>query len=498
MFDGKYLDWNQKRIKGIIDHYGYEFMQGKKILDLGCGHADIGGALYRLGGVVTALDVRQEHLKIAAKKFPGIKTVKADLDGKWPFPGAQFDLILDLDILCHLNDYESHIKEICKSTNHLVLETAVCDSDDPYKVFFFAEGKTTYDMAANGQGCRPSVAAIERVLKECGFTFKRQDSSKFNSGNFKYDWRPTNGSGHDANQRRIWFATKTHHANVTVSQEHELFKNIPANRLPSVIKPIINPKLANPISIVNSKPSDIKTALCISGHLRTFLDNYKSVKDHILDKLKCDVFIHTWDTLGMPYRPLDSGVSVMETKKLLETINQLYSPKKIVIEKSRHFAISPIMQQRLMDHRDISGILSMFYKVEACNSLKSAYEEENGFKYDCVVRFRGDLWVEQQIPMDERTNLDHVFLPMYGNFGGACDQFAFGSSAMMDKYCSVYSNIEKLLYGGAIMNPEKLLLAHLESQKAPIAKVHFKYVIKRSNGLIQDNMLLERAIGFRR
>ena len=89
MFDGKYFEWNQKRIKGIVDFYGYKFFYMKKVLELGCGYADMGGVLYRLGSDMTAVDARQEHLKIVSKKFPGIKVVRADLDGQWPFFGQK-------------------------------------------------------------------------------------------------------------------------------------------------------------------------------------------------------------------------------------------------------------------------------------------------------------------------------------------------------------------------------------------------------------------------
>src|SRR5208283_5615827 len=95
-FDGFYLDWNAKRIKIIIDHYGHQFFAHKKILDLGCGHADISGVLHRLGGDITAVDARQEHLKIVDRKYQGVKIVKADLDQPWPFFGKTFDLTLDL------------------------------------------------------------------------------------------------------------------------------------------------------------------------------------------------------------------------------------------------------------------------------------------------------------------------------------------------------------------------------------------------------------------
>src|ERR1035437_40198 len=125
MFDDKYFEWNQNRIKNIVEFYGHKFFYFKKVLDLGCGYGDMGGVLYRLGAAVTGVDARQDHLKIVGKKFSGIKTVKANLDGPWPFSNQKFDLVLDLGLMCHLNNYEQHIKSVCSSTTHLVLETAV-------------------------------------------------------------------------------------------------------------------------------------------------------------------------------------------------------------------------------------------------------------------------------------------------------------------------------------------------------------------------------------
>lgn len=207
-FDGHYLEWNQRRIKGIIDFYGYKFMYGKTILDLGCGYADISGVLHRLGAQVTAVDAREDHLKMVSKKFSNITTVKADLDRGWPFQGQFFDLTLDLGLLCHLSDFKTHLQGVCGSTTYLVLETAVCDSDDPNICHATPEHKGIYDRSANGMGCRPSVAAIEQVLTDCGMEFQRIDSSRFNAPGYEYDWRATNGGNMDFHRRRIWFAVK--------------------------------------------------------------------------------------------------------------------------------------------------------------------------------------------------------------------------------------------------------------------------------------------------
>jgi glycosyltransferase involved in cell wall biosynthesis/SAM-dependent methyltransferase len=209
LFDGKYLEWNQKRIKGILEFYGgHKFWYFKKVLDLGCGQGDIIGALYRLGADVLALDARQEHLQTAGKKFPGLKTIKADLDRDWPFPNKKFDVILDLGLLCHVRDYEAHLRAVCASTTHLILETAVCDSDDPNKCIISSENKNIFDLSVNGVSSRPTAAAIERVLTECSMNFKRVDNAKFNAGNFTYDWQVQNTGDTSILRRRIWFAVK--------------------------------------------------------------------------------------------------------------------------------------------------------------------------------------------------------------------------------------------------------------------------------------------------
>lgn len=208
MFNGKYIEWNRKRSKAIVDFYGHKFLYMKKILDLGCGHGDIGGSFQRLGAEVTLVDAREEHLKVAAKKYPGSKTIKADLDGTFPILNKKFDIVISLDLLCHLKDYEKHLKQICSVTTHLVLETAVCDSTDDGKCIYVPENSGIYDLSLNGMGARPSAAAIERILDECGMDFRRIDDAKLNSMDYVYDWKETNSDSTELKNRRFWFAKK--------------------------------------------------------------------------------------------------------------------------------------------------------------------------------------------------------------------------------------------------------------------------------------------------
>jgi SAM-dependent methyltransferase len=500
------LEWTQRRIKGIIDYYGHEFMHHKKILDLGCGQGEIGGALNRLGADVTAVDARQDHLKLVAKKFPSVKIVKADLDVSWPFIGAKFDLILDLGILCHIRDFHHHLKSVCASCTHLILETAVCDSDDPARYDVVQENKSDPHLSVNGLGGRPSVAAIEKILKENGMSFKRLDSSKFNSGAYNYDWAPKNNGESFHTKRRIWFAVKN--INIMPATTPSVIKIQPAVSSPGYIPTLKDTRMqlsASPkIHAFQGKTETpiadssnmLRVALCISGHLRTFDRNFASLKDSILTRYNCDVFIHTWDQLGMSYRFGDAKLHMLNPNNMMDRINYFYNPKQIVIESQSNFKASPLMIKKGEPGRDTVGTASMYYKIEACNKLKQDYEKQNNFKYDFVIRFRSDLFVEQPLPLDQFTSKDYLYVPIFGNFGGINDQIAFGGSEVMDLYSSCYSNIENLLKNGAWMNPEKLLQFHVEDKKIPLLKVPMRYNIRRANGLVQDNMLLERAIGF--
>lgn len=373
MFDGKYLEWNQKRIKAIIEHYGVNFMSGKKVLDLGCGHGDVGAAFYRLGAEVTAVDAREEHLKIVEKKHAGLKTVKLDLDNDWAFGNQKFDIIIDLGLLCHLRDYEKHLMSVCKATQHLILETSVCDSEDPYKVITFSENKGIYDWSLNGMGSRPSPAAIERILKNCGMDFKRVDNNKLNAGTFKYDWASKNNGEHSNEKRRMWFAWKNNAATLGIVRNAtpktqsitNTFYSLP---IPPPPPPVLeqtsngNVYHKNYMLVNSTKSNKLKVAVCISGFLRSYEQTFESLFVNLTDQFDCDFFIHTWDMLGSYERHFDYKVSGTNIKNLESRINSIYNPKQFIIETRKNFPISELTRQRAFG-RDANGLLSMYYKI---------------------------------------------------------------------------------------------------------------------------------------
>lgn len=229
MFNEVYNDWNHKRAKAIIDHYGYRFFYGKKVLDLGAGLGDIAASLSRLGADVTCVDVRQENLDIIAKKHPHLRTMKVDLDYDWPFIRGQYDVVLSLGLLCHLRDCSAHIKNICSVAEHVILETEVLDSSDFNLRISIFEDKAVNDLSFHGEGSLVNTENIQNRLSEAGAKFKRADDPKMNSGPYRYNWQNSN-AGRVFGNRRLWFvrldkfiAQKLENQRLTAEAEKAIF-----------------------------------------------------------------------------------------------------------------------------------------------------------------------------------------------------------------------------------------------------------------------------------
>jgi SAM-dependent methyltransferase len=204
-FAEHYVEWRDTRIDAIRAHYGDLFFRGRTLLELGCGYGDIGARFAELGALVTCTDGRAEHLEVVRDRWPHLATVHANLDDEWPF--GHFDIIFHLGVLYHLEETHASLRYSCRSAEHLVLETEVCNSSSPDAVVLTAEDG--YDQSVGGVGCRPSAARLERLLAEEAMTFERVRDSRCNAGMHVYDWPVTESMGIMHGQRRFWFARKT-------------------------------------------------------------------------------------------------------------------------------------------------------------------------------------------------------------------------------------------------------------------------------------------------
>lgn len=209
LFHYSYDDWRLKRINKILEIYDIEDLKEKKILELGCGHGEIGACLADIGANVLALDGRKKNVNFAKLKHREIKNfkcIKFNLEQDFSKFG-KFDLIINFGLFYHLKNAEQHLKCCFEIADDILFETVVCDSIDPQKIFFCDENENIDEEALEGTGCRPSPFYIERIAKENNFEVIRYFDSNLNSGNkFIYDWEHKNDErlGDDWKLRRFW------------------------------------------------------------------------------------------------------------------------------------------------------------------------------------------------------------------------------------------------------------------------------------------------------
>ena len=222
-----YEQWCNNRVNKILDVLGKDWFAGKKILELGACHGDIGIPLLKLGADVLFSDVRKENLQVIKDKFTYEDFVPNTIELNQNFEydlKNKFDLVLHLGTLYHVEQWKQDLKCALNHSNIMFLETVV----SPYE--------NTPDMLRDGSGykydaynCKEPLftqESVEKTLTELGCKFVRFDNKSLNSDwnwlrkdcliKNVYDWRYDNVGSYILNTkaeqmvhfRRMWMVIK--------------------------------------------------------------------------------------------------------------------------------------------------------------------------------------------------------------------------------------------------------------------------------------------------
>jgi hypothetical protein len=231
----------------------------------------------------------------------------------------------------------------------------------------------------------------------------------------------------------------------------------------------------------------MKIALCFSGQPRYLKDGYENIYENILSKYSPDVFVHTWWDDSMKNKKMELSPTLSYKRNYyweensLDIIKSLYSPKILLNESQIEFDTYSNVNYELCSPKNVH---SMLYSIEKSNEIKKTYEKKNNFIYDAVIRCRFDT-VFHKFDVDlYQINLTYINCFVM-DCGSLNDQFAISTSENMDKYSSVYSNLEKYQKSGwTRFIGEKLLEHHLDSNnlnwKNPdlVGKIKISIIIK--------------------
>lgn len=177
----------------------------------------------------------------------------------------------------------------------------------------------------------------------------------------------------------------------------------------------------------------MKTALYISGELRTFRNCFNSFKSNILDPNNCDIFMHLYK---------DDAI-----KEALE----LYDPKKVLIVDKNHYFpnISNVCVRQKMHETNVDSLYRQW------DNIKKSFDLID-LKYDCVVKLRYDIKYTKPIIFSD-FDMNFLNVPIGGDWrGGLFDMFAFGSYEIMKTYSNLIEKINLFCEQGIPFHSETL------------------------------------------
>jgi hypothetical protein len=224
----------------------------------------------------------------------------------------------------------------------------------------------------------------------------------------------------------------------------------------------------------------MKVAICFSGHIRNFfekgLDSFNKNLFYLREQgHEVDLFFSVWDT----YEPSTTAwrQTAIKSNTIDENLIKQINPTSYLIEKYKDVKhnfilknIHPTIKVEPFPIISEEGILystSMYYKILSANSLKKEHELKHNFKYDVVVRYRAQIYMDKPLVLNEiQPNTLYVPYvsqhqwenPHYQTWSYITDdRFAYGDSEIMDQYSDVYNNLAMLFEKYKNTGPERIL-----------------------------------------
>jgi hypothetical protein len=240
----------------------------------------------------------------------------------------------------------------------------------------------------------------------------------------------------------------------------------------------------------------MRVAVCLSGMVRTLAKTCPSIKQCLIEPYKADVFIHTYDKMGIRDLPVSPGwlSSLLRPKALKIQPYEEWVPT-FKQERDRLYSYpGPVWPLNVTPESrwKLANILAQVWHVHQCDLLRREQEAREGFKYDLVIRARMDnLFTMIPAPVGPQILRAYpektIYLPLHAGYGGLCDQYAMGDSDSMTAYSDYHLHIEatyrsRPLFPPYCGSPENLLYRYLNKfTDLKLMQFNFPFDIQRES-----------------
>jgi hypothetical protein len=198
-------NWQQNRVKYILNRFPKGFFKGKRILELGAYNGYIGSRLANEGAIVHCVEGRQENVNRIKRDYPNVTAELFNLDTpEWKF--GNWDIILNFGLYYHLEDFhKEHLINCINNCDLFIFETVIYDSFDS-EIYWRKE--IGNDQSLSDIGGTPSTKYVEDILKFFDTKFEKITDSSLNGNCHHYDWNDQNSRKFDQFARRLWIVKK--------------------------------------------------------------------------------------------------------------------------------------------------------------------------------------------------------------------------------------------------------------------------------------------------
>ncbi len=162
-------------------------LEGKSVLDVGCGVGHLAQFFVQRGCRVVCLDAREENVRSLLGRYPDVEAHVADAEADLSRFGC-FDIVFSYGLLYHLENPVAGLRNLAAvSKELLLLETIVCDHSEP--IVRWHDETKSYNQSLRGIGCRPSPSFVAMVLHRIGFPFAYAPAWPPKHPDFHVAWR---------------------------------------------------------------------------------------------------------------------------------------------------------------------------------------------------------------------------------------------------------------------------------------------------------------------
>lgn len=197
----------------------------------------------------------------------------------------------------------------------------------------------------------------------------------------------------------------------------------------------------------------MRIALCISGQMRNYTEAIvqDTLREFIIEPLKPDIFLTTWDKKGLSHQLSEAKYTndEVEVTEIVSTYPPLTDVSVISFDCWLNLIdhnLAEDFKTKITSWGQPLSAIPQLYQIWYCNQLRLQKQLKEGFVYDVVIRIRPDSFFLAPLPEHTLISTNTIYHLNTGRFFWAnrvYDIFFYGNNESMNKIADAWINIRE-------------------------------------------------------